>query len=258
MASMKSPLAAIILIGCCVAWFDVSAGEPEPEGKAKEPVVFVEGPAFLFTAECQVVTLPQKAALKLLPELVDDSKINSAFDRLQTMIAAGEAELVGNLVVKTLEGKKGASESANEMHFPTEWDPPNLPDLKKLPQQDALEIVKNWPLVGFTPTAFETRNLGPQLEFTPLSHSLDGRFFEITVSAKDVQFLGWNHAPAGRTPAGAEVTLEHPHFYSTANTSTLRLQSGQRFLLGVHKIPGDARLMEIFLLRVTATKSPKE
>ncbi len=255
---MKSPLAAIFLIGCCVAWSDAPAGEPEPEGKAKEPAVFVEGPAFLLTAECQIVTLPQKAALKLLPDLVDDGKINSAFDRLQTMIAAGEAELAGNLVVKTLEGKKGESESANEMHYPTEWDPYSLPDPQKLPQQDALEIVKNWPLVGFQPTAFETRNLGPQLEFTPLSHSLDGRSFEITVSAKDTQFLGWNRAPAGKTPAGGEITLDHPHFYGITNTSTLRSQNGQRFLLGVHKIPGDARLMEIFLLRVTATKSPKE
>jgi hypothetical protein len=252
---MKSPLTAIVL-SCCVASFHCPAEEPAPEGGVKEAPVFKEGPAFTLTAECQIVTLPQKAALKLLPDLLDEHKINTAYDRLQAMLAAGEAELVGNPVVKTQEGVKSESASADEFKYPTEWDPYEMPDPQKLPKADMVAIIKNWPIVGFQPTAFETRDMGAQLEFTPKSHSLDNRYFEVEVTAKDTRFLGWYHAPAGTTPTGMVLTVDQPHFYSLKSTSTLRLESGQRFLLGVHKVPDDKGLMEIFLLRVTGSKAP--
>lgn len=60
----------------------------------------------------------------------------------------------------------------------------------------------------------------------------------------------------GVTPAGKKVGMEKPQFHSVRNTSTLRLQNGQRTVLGAHKIPGDKGLMEIFLLRVTGSKLP--
>lgn len=44
------------------------------------------------TAECQMVVVPQKAALPLMPELLDEAKVEGAYEKVQQMIAAGEAE----------------------------------------------------------------------------------------------------------------------------------------------------------------------
>lgn len=254
---MKSPLTAIVL-SCCAAWLHCPAEEPAPANPAKEAPVFNEGPAFTLTAECQIVTLPQKAALKLLPDLLDEHKINAAYDRLQAMLASGEADLVGNPVVKTQEHEKGYSESADEFKYPTEFDPCPMPDPLKIPKADLAEVVKNWPVWGATPTAFEVRNLGAALEFKPVSHSLDGRYFEVEVTAKDTRFLGWYHAPAGTTAAGLVLSVDQPHFYSLKNTTTLRVENGGRYFLGIHKVPDDKALMEVFLLRVSWKKVPKD
>ncbi len=197
---MRFLLTAMVL-GCCVASCQCAAEEPAPVDAAKPAPTFKDGPIFTVTAECQIVTLPQKAALKLLPDLIDERKIDAAYDRLQAMLLANQADLVGNLIVKTQEGVKAESQSIDELSFPTEWDPPNLPDLKDVPKADMAAIVKNWPVAGYQPTAFETRNLGPHLDFTPLTHSPDGRVFEVAVEVNDVRILRVDFFSAGVTPA---------------------------------------------------------
>ena len=42
-----------------------------------------ERPRWNITAECQMVTLPQKSALALLPELMDESTIETGFLKVQ-------------------------------------------------------------------------------------------------------------------------------------------------------------------------------
>lgn len=201
-----------------------------------------------------MVVLPQKTALALLPELVDDSTVDSGFAKVQALIARGEAQLEANLVVKGEAGKKSMVEGTDEIRYPTEWDPPHLPN--QVPKENAVEVLKHWPLVGFTPTAFETRNVGPSLEIEPVTPPADGRSLELTVSAGHTRFVRWLRYDAGALPSGEQLALEQPQFQSMKNTSTLRLQNGQRMLLGVHKVPDDSGAMELFLLRVSLSKVP--
>src|SRR5687768_6261445 len=79
-------------------------------------------------AECQMVVLPQKAALPLIHELNDESKIDAAFARIQEMITREEATLVANLVVKGRAGEMLRSDSIEEIRYPTDYNPPDLPD----------------------------------------------------------------------------------------------------------------------------------
>jgi len=217
-------LFALLLCGL-VALSRIFAQEAAPEIKGNSTLPFI------VTAESRIVVLPQKEAVLLLPELADDARCEAGYERLQAMIQDGKAELVADLVLKTREGKTATAAASEEMRYPTEFDPP-------------------------TPTAFETRDLGPSLELTPISLSADGRSVEVNVTARDVRFLHWNRYDAGGLPNGERLGIEQPQFHSIRNTSTLRLQNGQRILFGAHKIPGDKGGMELFLLRVSAVKSP--
>ena len=245
---MKNVLACIVC--CLIACAEVIAEEPARDLRSKD------SPPFTVTAQCQIVLLPQSAALALLPELADDAKCEAAYARLQTMIHGGDAQLVADLVVKTCDGNTASTTAAEEMRYPTEFNPPDAPDPKQLPKENAVEILKNLPVMGFSPTSFETRDVGPSLELTPISLSADGRSVEVNVTARDVRFLHWARYDAGGLPNGERLGIEQPQFHSIKNTSTLRLQNGQRILFGAHKIPGDKGSMEVFLLRISAAKSP--
>ena len=176
----------------------------------------------------------QKEALLLLPQLADDAKCEAGYAHLQEMIQAGKAHLVANLVVKTpRKGKAATAATAEEMRYPTEFDPPHLPDPNQLPKENVADTLKNWPVL-ITPTSFETRDIGPTMEVTPISLSPDHRSVEIEVSARDVRFLHWARYDAGALPSGERISIAQPQFHSIKNSSTLRVQNGQRILFGAH------------------------
>lgn len=205
------------------------------------------------TAECQMVTLPQKAALALLPELNDEAKIEAAFAKLQGMIERGEATLVANLVAKAKDGEKGYAESVEEFRYATEFDPPQVPTAAIA---DKPELLKDWPVVGVTPTAFETRNIGAILEIETTWIG-DGGVLSVNVAPQHTRFLRWTRFDAGRLANGEHLSVEQPQFSSAKNTCSLLLRNGQRVVIGVHKLADAAtETIEIFLLKVSAVAAP--
>ncbi len=206
------------------------------------------------TAECDMVILPQASALPLLAGLNDEAKIETGWTRLRAMIDRGEATLAASLLAKGTSGEKCISESIEEMKYPTEYDPPQVPDF--VPPEKALETLKAWPVVGITPTAFETRNVGMTLEFIGKVAS-DGEWIDVNVVPQHVRFLRFDKFDAGKLPTGDRLSVEQPQFLTFKNTSTLVLKNGQRVLLGVHKLPSPETTMELFLLRVSAKKVAK-
>ncbi|MDB6155668.1 MAG: hypothetical protein JWL90_4121 [Chthoniobacteraceae bacterium] len=111
-----------------------------------------------------MIVLPQKNALRLLPLLNDSTKIEAGYLEIQDLIKSGDAELAAELVAKAVDGAKGVSKSVEEIRYPTEFDPPQLP--VNVAKEKQLETFKAWPVVGVTPTRFETREVGATLEFT--------------------------------------------------------------------------------------------
>ena len=199
------------------------------------------------TVECQMVVLPQKAALPLIPDLLDPAKIDAACARVQDLIAKGEAELAANLVVKTSEDVKAVAETIEEVRYATEFDPPQLP--QNAP--DKAELLKQWPVTGVTPTAFETRNVGTSLEVEPTLMSA-GRLWRVKVTPAHVRFVRWAKTDAGKLANGEHIFVEQPIFHSVRNVNEVVLAAGQRALLGVHKLLEPKDTLELFLLRFTA------
>ena len=202
-----------------------------------------------FTAECQMIVLPQKAALPLLPELLDETKIAGAWEKLQQMILAGEAELASNLVVNFRDGERPVAASIEELRYATEFDPPQLPTAAT---HDPA-ILKAWPAVGITPTSFETRNVGTSFEVETWVEDAAGQWIQVKAVPMHVRFLRWNKIDAGKLANGDRLFVEQPIFHTMSNTSALFVKNGQRILLGVHKILDQAEKIELFLMRVQAS-----
>jgi general secretion pathway protein D len=168
------------------------------------------------------------------------------------MIERGEATLVANLNLRGEAGARLVSESVQEMRYPTEYTPPQLPD--HIPKEKATEFLKNWPHVGIVPTAFETRNVGETLELQA-DVSNDGQWISMNVIPQHVRFLRFAKFDAGILPSGERLSVEQPQFTTLKNTLSMHVRAGQRVLLGVHKIPEDENDMELFFLRVRAQKT---
>ena len=202
-------------------------------------------------AECQMIVLPQKLALPLIADLNDDAKVEAAWANAQQMIARGEATLAAHLDLKGEAGAKLVSESVEEYRYPTEFDPPRLPE--GVPKENLAEVLKNWPVVGITPTSFETRNLGASLELNA-TVSDDGKWISAEVTPQHIRLLRSEKFDAGTMPSGEHLSIAQPQFTSLKNTLKMHLQAGHRTLIGVHKLPGDENKMELFILRVDAKK----
>jgi hypothetical protein len=184
--------------------------------------------------------------LALLPDLLEETKLEAAFLKLQEMIAKGDAQLVSTLVVKLRDGEKAEAQSVEEFRYPTEFDPPRLP--QNVPLDAA--ILKDWPVTGITPTAFETRNLGTSVEVE--ASTADGQRINIRCIPQHVRFLRWAKTDAGKLANGERLSVEMPIIHSMKNTNSLVLRNGQRVLLGVHKLPEPLDGLELSFLRVTA------
>jgi len=212
----------------------------------------VAKPQWNLTAECQMVVLPQKVALPLIAELSDDARIEAAWAGVQKMIESGTATLIANIVLKGVAGKKLLSETFEELRYATEFDPPQLP--QDVPNEKAAEFLKNWPIVGITPTSFETRNVGATLELEA-NVSEDGSWISANVVPQHVRLLRFAKHDAGIMPSGERLSVEQPQFHTMKNTLSMHLRAGQRVLVGVHKLHGEENLIEFFVLRVSVQKT---
>ncbi|RYD83851.1 MAG: hypothetical protein EOP84_07125 [Verrucomicrobiaceae bacterium] len=215
-----------------------------------------DDPHWIITAECQMILVPQKLALELIPELSDDGKIDTSWERGQKLIVQGEIEVLGKLLLKGDADEKMVAESIEEMRYPIRFDTPNIPhDLSK---QNALEVLKAWPAVAVIPTSFETRNIGQTLEMETFV-SDDGQWIDMNVVAQHIRFLRWVKFDAGRLANGERLSIEQPHMHVLRNTQSLRMRNGQRVLLGVHRPPEpNQKSFELFVLQVKATKAGTE
>jgi hypothetical protein len=199
-------------------------------------------------AECQMIVLPQKAALPLIEDLLDQSKIESGYATLKQMITKGEAQFVANLVVTVRNRQKGTAESVEEVPYATLFDPPQLP--QGLPAN--AEVLKSWPVTGVTPTAFEKRKVGTIFEIE--ARTDDGRLVHADIVAQHVRLLRWLKTDAGRLANGERLTIEQPVFHDSRSTNTMLLSSGERMLAGVHKTPESPDTLELFVVRVSIEK----
>lgn len=154
--------------------------------------------------------------------------------QLTQLIKDNKASVRETLLCTTRNGDKATTESVEEIIYPTEYDPAQLPKPPSADEKkDAVQVpaITTLDALGPCPTAFETRNVGPTLEIEP-TLSDDGKWIDLRFVAEIVEYSGntiwveWK-GKHGNTP------IQMPDFYTMRINTSVILAKGQATLIGV-------------------------
>ena len=207
--------------------------------------------------EMQIVALPEDLAVPLVPDFLDEKKIEAAYAKLQMLIASGKAKLVGWPILTTMSGQRAVIESIEEMRFPSEFKQPGV-EVAKPPAGKEAEKAEPKPAASTfdaTPAAFETRNAGVTLEIEPVV-SADGHSISVNLVPQHVRLHTYKKSTLELPRDGTKLVVEQPEFHTSKVTTSLTLQNGERKFLGAYKVADPAGHMEFFILKVGAKRVP--
>ena len=215
-----------------------------------------------------MVSMPQEKFIALLPDLLDEEKIEKAVPDIMDAVKRKEMTMEGFLVVTTKNGQRAVGESTKEVRYPTE-EIPVSPDSSAndsgtgdaasgsaAPAPSAAPVPSATPVPSAAPSPtpvldFEIRNTGVVLEVEPLV-SEDRQSIDLNLMPMHTQLLGFINP---LNPGKEEVLLKEnektetsqPVFYVMKDTTSVTLRSGHHLLLGVHKTAQDG-VIEIFIV----------
>ena len=200
--------------------------------------------------EMQVVAVPEKIAIALVPDLKSKEKIEAANAHIQEMLAKGTAKLIGWPIMSTHNGQRAVIEAIKEIRFATEYHPPtvNVSEVSADPPAKVTPSVDVTTFEAF-PNAFETRNTGVTLEVEPIV-SPDGKTIDLNIVPQHVRLKGFNKVTIEGAAHKGKVVVEQPEFDTNKTTTSLTIQSGQRMLLGVYPTDDPPKHLEFFMLKV--------
>ena len=140
-------------------------------------------------------------------------------------IAEGDATLVEEAYIAGLPERKLALTSAHELIYPTEYDPPEIPQKLRGPIEPGTRLI-----TGAAPGAFEMRRIGLHLAW-------EGERFVAGGAWKEAQLSLAATSVKGQFKYGADASLQKmPHIASQGlGGNQFRLRPERSELLGVHQ-----------------------
>jgi hypothetical protein len=190
--------------------------------------------------QCQVecIEVSQEEMTKLLfqrnQSLADVTKLRK---ELQDMVGQKRAKVVDTMMVIAKSGQKATSESHLEYIYPTEQEPPEVPNSVKVPDKVTTpEDVRIMELMRTpnTPTSFEPQNLGGSLEVEPtLGNS--SREIDIRLSWEIVDHEGEKAWMEYKDSINNTYKIETPKFYvKRVSTSFTTINAGYALVATVN------------------------
>ncbi len=162
---------------------------------------------------------------KDVPDLLrihqNETHADETREQVAEMEAKGKARLVESSYIVTRSGQRAKVESIREYQYPTEFDPPELPQKLQGPIDPGANII-----TPSAPTAFEMRPVGHTLEIDPVIGN-DGESIQLNLAPEIVQFMGDN------TIGKEESLLRQPMFHSQKVSTALATKDGTYKLFGV-------------------------
>ncbi|MFT6864060.1 MAG: hypothetical protein ACJAVK_002622 [Akkermansiaceae bacterium] len=157
------------------------------------------------------------------------------------LIEAGEARMIESVSVTALPGQSATAESIAEYIYPTESEPPVLPNKIGTGQAPTLPFPK---VLGSppTPSAFDTKNTGTTLEVEAQIDAnnpiVELRLTPTIVYLADTRVVG--------TWKNEESTVETslPLFYVLSTKTGATLVAGEPQMIGVHSPHNENGLMD--------------
>lgn len=144
-------------------------------------------------------------------------------NEVQNWIREGDAEIIESATVAARSGQRAKVESIDEYIYPTEYNPPSIPN--KVTLQDGAEA----PVAAASPTAYETRHLGTTLEVDPVL-AADGETFNLNLAPENIvldRIEQWHHRAED-----PRFKVHFPVFYTMKITTQAVGTSGRYVFLG--------------------------
>ncbi|MEO0414663.1 MAG: Amuc_1098 family type IV pilus outer membrane protein, partial [Verrucomicrobiota bacterium] len=147
--------------------------------------------------------------------------------------------------VMVRSGEQAKVEVIREFIYPTEYDPPEIPNTVQSAQQQGIggSSFSTFPVTPATPTAFDTRNTGVILDVNPILGP-DGYTIDLNLAPEVVEFEGFINygspiSSAGTNALGVATTfvitenrIEMPVFNTRRVTTQVTIWDGQTVALG--------------------------
>lgn len=164
--------------------------------------------------ECIELTLEEMTNLLFLR---DQSKADATALRkdLQKMVAEKKAKVVDTIIVVARSKQKATSESIMEYIYATEYEPAEIPNTVNIPEKKitAQDVkVMEWMRTPPTPTAFEPRNVGGNLEVEP-TLTEDGKQVDLRFAWEIVDHEGEKAWLKYKDTMNNTYKIEMPKFY---------------------------------------------
>jgi hypothetical protein len=215
--------------------------------------------------EFYYLSLPEKAAIELLPELGDENKVNDGWKKVEDLIKAGTAKVVLFQRRTTIHGDALKVTEGQEIRYPSSFDMPEIVrkpakeqkgDQKKKPEKPAPEesapVAVAYPILDFV-----TQLIGTQIS-VEAQVSPNGARLLLHFTSSRTWMLSWDEFEMGRMLNNEKIVLKQPRISQFSSTSSLALSNGERVFLGWHPVPGKDGEVELSFLRgwTTPRKPP--
>ena len=157
-------------------------------------------------------------------------------------------DLLSTPRVTTKSGQRAVIEIVREFRYPTQFNPPQIPQSFNPPNSSAISVGQTsqasaFPVTPTTPTAFETRNTGVTLEVEPVVGP-DGVTIDLNLVPQVVEFEGFinygspiqtfstNLLGVSQTQILTPNVINQPIFNSRKVTTSVSVWDGQTVVLG--------------------------
>lgn len=241
---MKSlPTLPALLFAISLPAFGMEAiPDPEADSGSNEDSRIIQ-------VQVEYVEMAHEDLTKLLfqaePKSSDASELRK---QVQEMIARKEAKIIETQLTTARPNEKATAESAAEKIYPTEYEPPELPNYVSStapgpgtppaspPRPDSWQGVG--PSVA-VPTAFDTRNCGSKLE-TQAQASEDGKLVTVSLRPELVWHTGKTSWLELKDALGNTSKVEMADFYSLLFQTEVICAKGS-YLMATVLSPKDER-----------------
>ncbi len=147
----------------------------------------------------------------------------------QKWIKSGEGTVIETAMVAARSGQRAKVESIHEVIYPTEGDPPEIPNDVLLEGPEARA-----PLTAGNATAFETRKVGTTFELDPVLGA-DDWTIDINLAPEIVKEGGETHWPPDEKNGEPIFTITMPTFNTMKVTTQSTVIKGQYSFLGTSR-----------------------
>ena len=188
--------------------------------------------------QVEFVEMAHEDLTKLLflskPESSDATELRKTVGE---MVRKDEASVLETMMVVARSGEKATGEGIREFIYPTEYEPPEVPNEVDIPDKESgltpEEIKLMWMLrTPATPTSFETRNLGNTLEVAP-NIGAKGRIIDLNFCPEVVWHTGNTVWVETRDGLGNVSKIQMPEFYKLSVNTAITCIDGQYNLVAV-------------------------